>query len=203
MTKYEIWTLALRIAAVLTSAIIAILAIWGDWIRYTLTPPRLVVKLRSERGQLTVINGKKFRYYHLEVSNSCAWVFAKNVQVYVNQIDRINPANEWIKTYETGPIPLAWQYAAHCPETINIGKERYCDLGHICESQEFVISTRFVPAGFDGTLKQQQRMRVHLVAVADNAKSSPMKLELAWDGKWDDGTDEMARHLSVKDMSKR
>ena len=32
-------------------------------------------------------------------------------------------------------------------------------------------------------------MRLHLSAVADNARSTPQVLELAWDGNWNDGTD--------------
>ncbi len=203
MSNYEAWTLGVRVAAAILSALIAVLAIWGDWIRYLLTPPRLVVRLRSEKGELVNQYGKKARYYHLVASNSRIWAPAKNVVVFLIQIDRPGPGDGWTRSFESGPIPLVWQYSAYYVGQSNIGRERHCDLGFIGESQDFVITTQFSPEGLDPKLKSRQRMRVHVVAVADNAKSQPLVLELAWDGVWNDGSDEMAKHFSIKPVSLR
>jgi hypothetical protein len=41
-------------------------------------------------------------------------------------------------------------------------------------------------------------MRLELVAIAPNKKSDPFYVELSWNGEWNDGSDEMSRHLVIK-----
>jgi len=41
---------------------------------------------------------------------------------------------------------------------------------------------------------------VEVVAVADNGQSKPIRIEVAWDGNWSDDTEEMSRHLVVKEI---
>ena len=39
------------------------------------------------------------------------------------------------------------------------------------------------------------KMGVHAIAVADNVQSPELMIEIAWDGEWKDGAQEMSEHL--------
>lgn len=42
-------------------------------------------------------------------------------------------------------------------------------------------------------------MRVEVIAVADNAESNPLCLEISWNGKWSADTEEMKKNLVIKE----
>lgn len=54
------------------------------------------------------------------------------------------------------------------------------------------------PPGFPGFLSADKTMRLELVAVAENARSNLLHLEIAWDGRWHDQPEEMQKHLVVR-----
>jgi hypothetical protein len=198
MSTYELCTLVIRVLATLFAAVIAIMSIWGESLRFKLTPAALRIRLRDEKGQLAHQDEGNSRYYHLVVDNPRKWVLAKNVVVDLMRIDR--PGREgWITSYSTGPIPLVWQYGSFNKGPSDIGRDRYCDLGRLRENgNSFGICTQFVPQGFNGSIRPGEKMRAHFVAHADNATSNTIVIEFDWDGKWDDDNERMANHLSVR-----
>lgn len=189
-------------AAVAVGTLLAVgVAIWGDWIRSVLAPPKLTLHLRDPEGELTIQNDKrKVRYYHLDVSNDRGWTRARNVDVYLKNLEILGPDREWRSTMVCGPIPLRWQFGM-APSFI--GHPRICDLGAVVEGGAFQLTTLFVPNNLLAGLEGLGQLRVHLVALADNAESCPYVIDISWDGIWVDGTSEFAAHLVVKEVELR
>jgi hypothetical protein len=52
---------------------VAVLAVWGDWFRAKLAPPKLEIELLSDTGQPTTLGQVKAIYYHLKVINRRHW----------------------------------------------------------------------------------------------------------------------------------
>jgi hypothetical protein len=42
-------------------------------------------------------------------------------------------------------------------------------------------------------------MLIKVQAIADNAESKPLHIEIAWDGQWSEDTRQMQQHLVVKE----
>jgi hypothetical protein len=77
--------------------------------------------------------------------------------------------------------------------------EELCDLGYVTKDG-FDISTYVVPHNFTGRLVQAGKLRVEILAVADNGQSQPLHLEVSWDGRWSDSAEEVAKHLVIKSL---
>ena len=202
MTKVEFYSLLIQSIVAIGSIVVSILAIWGDFIRSKIAPPLLRINLNSFEGDPTKSHdGRKFRFYHLCVKNNRIWSIANNVVVNINLLEKPGPDGEWQSAMYCGKIPLAWQFGEVYSSLPSIGKEHICDLGHIAEENKFKLKTRISPNNFDGSVDKNEKIRVHLQAVADNAKSNILILEIAWNGKWSSGSKEMAKNLIIKEIS--
>lgn len=78
-----------------------------------------------------------------------------------------------------GPIPHVWQFGQFYAGLPSIGRERICDLRRISEGAKFQLKTQFTPNNFDGAVKANQKIKIHLQAVSGNAKSNPLVIEVA------------------------
>jgi hypothetical protein len=190
-------------ASALLSAVIAILAIWGDLIRYRVAGPRLAVDVLNPDGERTVWKGpaiepKPTRFYHLRVSNGRRWAPARNVRVVLTGLARTRADQSFASVPLSGPLQLQWQFAIASPQFPTIGPYHTCDLGHVEGDSGFSLAVYVMPHNFQGAIRRNERMRVEIRALADNGESKPLLLEIAWDGQWSDDTVEMRRHLTVK-----
>jgi hypothetical protein len=201
MSAEEWW----RAAALVVSLFGAIVSVWGASIRHRLAGPKLRVTLRSEDGSKTFWKGPDgnphpMYFYHLRVTNTRHYSApAQNVQVFVTNLEKAtagqrDPVPGWL----SGPIQLAWQFTEK-PEYRTIGAERFCDLGYLNEPG-FMLKMYSEPNDFENRLKKNERMRVEIRALADNAESKPLRLEISWNGEWTEDSEEFnkEKHLIVK-----
>ncbi len=183
---------------------VAIAAIWGDKLRDVFCAPRLIVSLLNPRGQPVSTTGDyPTRYYHLQVRNERRWALAKNVRVLLTDLSRPVPGGAYQRTSQSGPLALSWQHLSYKGMFLNIAHvAETCDLGHVEKQPDvgplFRLECFPWPNDFEGTLdKSGGDLRVHVLAVADNAVSEPLIVDIHWDGEWHDSEDEMSKHLIV------
>jgi hypothetical protein len=50
-------------------------------------------------------------------------------------------------------------------------------------------------------VQQRQKAIVVLMALSDEGESNELKLEIAWDGVWSEDSDELVRHMVVKQLN--
>jgi hypothetical protein len=199
---------------VLFGAVSALVGVVGIvWtITWAIRSPKLRLSLLDSRGDLTKFGDSQEApqayFYHLRVTNTRKWT-ATNVRV---KVTKINKAEQGRGTGEQrNPVCLIW--AAHpSPKLYLIDvlglDEEACNLGYILQEEPIMFRldamdpARFAqnykwPPNFQGFLHEGDTMHIGLVAVAENARSNPLCLQIAWDGQWCDKAEEMQEHLVV------
>ncbi len=181
---------------------IAIIAIWGDSIRSCVLGSKLELKLHDPRGEITKVkDGTPIRYYHLDVNNKRKNAKAINVRVLVTKLLRPLADGSFANESLNSPLHLTWQFPEHRPKFLTIGhNQESCDLGCIPRNGKFGLCPYLLPAKYNIFLKAKEKIRIEIVAIAENATSNKVNLEISWDGKWDDDRETMKKHLVVKEM---
>ena len=188
---------------------VAILAIWGDRIRYVIgLRPKLDLTLIDPEGEFVNIgisvdgSTTPARYYHLKVSNKNRWSPATNVRVVITGIAIPAADGQYVSQGLTGPLQLTWRFDKFHPAMYStVGSDDICDLGGIKQGEKFSLTPYIFPNNFQGHLEANRRMLIEVKAIADNAESRTVCIEISWDGKWEDDTKKMAEHLVVKEVS--
>jgi hypothetical protein len=54
---------------------------------------------------------------------------------------------------------------------------------------------------FNLTVQENEKAIVVVMALSDEGESSEVKLEIAWDGIWSADSDEIVRHMVVKQLN--
>jgi len=201
MSQQALQTVLQALVAIGTLAV-AVLAIWGDWFRDRLAPPKLKLRLRDSRGHLTKLNGKSVIYYHLVVENKRRWALATGVQVMIKGIWRRAADGTFKPENLAAELPLTWAFPQFNPINPRIRDRKICDLGYLAEGDtEFKPSLYFYPNNFRGFVKERDAVRFSLGIQAENFTSQESFLvEVSWDGVWDPDLDQMERHLVVKEI---
>jgi hypothetical protein len=205
MTCYEIWSLLIQGVVAVGSLLVAILAIiiaiWGERMRSWGFGPKLKLSLLNPKGERNDLNdGRPCCNYHLLVTNTRKKAPAHNVQVFLTKIFRSTADGSLVDRSFSGPLQLTWQFPENNPQSLLIGPKRVCDLGRIIKGQPFELMLYFTPNSFEKYVAANQKIQVELLAVADNAESKTTRVEIAWDGKWNDDTTEMSHNLVVKQV---
>jgi len=194
-----------KLASVFTAigtVAVAIAAIWGDWIRAKFVGPKQELALVN-RSDLNIGNdGKRQIYCHIQIRNLRRWSPAKNVRVVVVGLAKKRPDGTFFPEYLVVPLQLTWAFPTFHELLPTIGPEDKCDLGLLQEgSGQFRLSTYIWPNNFRGFLLAGEAMQVRVVALAQDAESKPLLLEISWDGTWSADREDMQRHFVVKEVS--
>jgi hypothetical protein len=186
--------------------VIAISAIWGERVRAALFKPHLDVSLVSAAGEsitetLTwVSDGKpasrqrKARYYHLRVSNRRRFPVAHETQLAIEAIEMPGPDGTPHVVYR-GPVPLTWRHQSLYPTARNVGPAAEAHLFAIDEDDDLKLMPLVVPNNFVQKQRGPMRMWVTVAAHALECDSQPVRVAIAWDGKWEAGEAEMLKHV--------
>lgn len=202
MPRAEFWLIFVHALAALAALFLAALAIWGEWFRAKLAAPKLRVSLRSEKGTFVrFLDGTKSRFYHLLVENQRRWFSAGPVIVIVRDVERLAHDANWESVMHTGPVWLKWQFGGGDRKESLIGSERFCDFGFVRQGHDFQLALQVTPKSLDPCVRKNERIRVTVAAVAGTTESPAARIEVSWDGEWEDGADEMQRHLIVKEVT--
>jgi hypothetical protein len=197
MTRYEILNLIIQGFIAVGTISVAILAVWGEWVRYQLIGPKLSIHLLDAEGTLTKLtDGTPGRYYKIKVENIRQWAPAKNVRVILTRLSKPAADGTFLPQAFSGPLQLTWQWVF--PQYPTVGPAEVCTFGSLIQGKRFTLSPYVTPNNFTGYLDPNQRMLIEVKAVADNGESKPLNIEIAWDGCWSDDARTMQSHLVVK-----
>lgn len=198
----SILDLAIKAMAMLISLGGLILAIRG------IIGPKLRLSLFDSKGELTRYgegpDAPPVYFYHLRVGNKRRWI-ASNVSIKLIEINKPSPDGAFHNGEIPSPVKLRWARSKTDPCSLDIrGRDaEFCNFGFLIKDRMFQLDPCIAPwpPNFRGFINAKEHMRVKVVAVADNAKSNTLCIEIAWDGKWSDEPEEMQRHLVVREVS--
>ena len=183
---------------------VAILAIWGQWVRSKLAPPKLTIQAHNLRGIVTSFtDGARVIYYHLKVTNRRPWASAKNCRVLLHSIQRQGPNREFRPVPLSVPLQFVWSPAPFTPPLVTITRNEIIDFGRLAENGvRFEPLLYWYPNNFQGYAKKDDIVRYCLEIVAEGYTSKRYQVfEVAWNGKWTDNLDEMAQDLTIREIT--
>ncbi|MGA2796482.1 MAG: hypothetical protein ABSE63_02775 [Thermoguttaceae bacterium] len=195
-STYNIISLIIQGLVALGTMAVAIIAIWGEWLR---PRPKLEIILDNPKG---FVHGDTI-FYHVKIINKRPWVTAKNVQVQCTAIAKKRPDGSFSQEQMLYPLPLIWAPAEFTGLESTFASEKLCDLGRVRnKSDEFSLAARYWwTQNYPGTVKADGAMRIRLYVQSHNFKSKkPFDIEISWDGTWLDNLEEMAKHLIIKEV---
>ena len=203
-------TLTLEILALIVAIAAVVVALFQEWLRAKLFPPRLSLSLLSDKGYPADVDldwsdeygahhkrKEKARFYHLVVRNTRRWSKAHQVQVFLVKVEVPGNGGTVLEQW-TGDIPLRWRYQESNPVVRTIGPDAQCDLFNVVRGKWLELCPLFRPEELPGRWKGGVTIRLTLQLRSLELDLSPMTIHVAWDGEWDDGEAEMKRHVAIQ-----
>ncbi len=182
-----------------------IVALFGNWIRLTFSPPNLIVGLLSDEGEkIDVSNattGQKVdeaRYYHLLVSNRRRWFTATNTDVRLLQVEEPAPGGSWRTTWKA-TVPIHCRHQESNPLKHNIGSAMDFDICSVWKTGRVQIHPIIAPNNLKTVWNGPCDLILSLQATSTEVDSRVVRLRISWDGKWQDGAKEMQDHFKIRE----
>src|ERR1043166_6901608 len=187
-----------------------IVALYGGWLKEKLAPPKLIISLQNSKGEKSPItltdpvDGKArdtiSRWYHIRVENKRRWSPAHQVQVFLIRLET-KDASGVDKVAWIGQIPLVWQHQAINPLLRTIGYPANADLCNVVKDKWVELQVLYIPHA----LITRYRDKCHIICTFQahgvDADSNLLRVEIAWNGKWDEDADQMSNHMVVRDIT--
>ena len=181
---------------------VAVLAIWGEWIRSVLAPAKLTIRPHTLKGDPTSSRGFQLMYYHLKVVNERRWLPVTNCRVLLKGLSRRRPDGHFHAVPMAVPLQFVWAPAEVTPPVITVQSEHILDFGFVSED-----SNRFAPVlysyanNFEGYVGPNEAVRFHIEIEASNFSSTRYQVfEVSWDGTWSHDPTVMACHLIIREI---
>jgi hypothetical protein len=202
------WNWWVNLAVAVATFLAAMVALFGRQFWTLVSPPLLKMKLLEEYGEKTIAVRQikenlsmddEVRFFHLTVRNERRrWATAHQVQVFLVGIEQPGPSGEWQVTW-TGNVPMRWRDQEITPFTQTIGAPVDCDF---CMVGKFEPVLSLMPLLAPNNLKVHWqgpcKFMTRLQARSTEKDSDELYIQVAWDGKWEDGDIEMKKHLTVE-----
>ena len=201
---YPLADLIVKIIAAAGTISVAILAIWGEKVRARLAGPKIQLSLRDTRGNLTQRgNGVKTAYFHVAVTNHRRWSPARNVRLLLTAVQTRAADGSYSPEGVVHSVQLTWAFPQFHELSPTIAAKDMCDFGSLDDgAAAFVPSLYIMPNDFPGLVRPGESKRFSIVASADNYYSgTPLVLQVSWDGKWTADTEQLMKHLVVKEIT--
>jgi hypothetical protein len=210
----------IAVFGVLGTWLVFVGAIWGEKIRSSLFKPKLSVMLDTPFGvpineTIAIIDGEESqrvqqyvrpaRYYYLSVRTARRWPQAHDVRILVVRLETPDPGGV-PTTVWTGEVPFRWEHAEIQPASRTLGRPTRADFLVAAQDPVEVIERRsqlhlwtvIAPNNMQRSYYSATKFWVTVIATSNESDSPPFRLEVAWDGQWDAGETEMARHLVIR-----
>lgn len=211
------WNWGVTATGAICTFLAVLAALFGDWIRNKLFRPKLTLTLRDhigERTPMTLIwssEGQQkeeegqARFYHVQVSNSKRWPPASNVQVFLIKVEEPGPDGTLQITW-SGEAPIRWRHHEIYPPAKIVGPQTDCDLCSVVKNTEnycwLDLHPLIIPRNLESRKRQATNITISLQARSNEADSVISRFKIAWDGKWEEGDAEMAKHLVLTSVTK-
>ena len=169
--------------------LVAIFAIWGEWLRSRLFKPELRVSKGEFSGNVaTHLNGKRARYYLVSVQNPKRFPVAHEVQLVLTRIEKSGTSGPEILFDEI--MPLSWVRQELQPLlTRTVGPDATAALFFVQDDGMFAFTPMISPAGtlplhFPREHRNANTLWVTLQALSIERDSPAIRLKIEWSGQW-------------------
>lgn len=203
------WDWWVNLAVALGTFAAVFVALFGDWLKARLFKPELHLEIENSNGVSTPFNlisdgnsrTEDGRIYHVRVSNNKSWPAATQVQVNLLRIEELGPDREFQQKW-VGQVPLRWSLQEIKPLTQTIGPSMLLDLCSVIKNKWIELHPLITPNNLTDLIKRREKVDMILTIQAQSAEadSAQSRIQISWDGQWEDGEVEMAKHLKIKQL---
>lgn len=195
------WLVQVVIAIATIAAVIV--ALFGGWLRSRLASPRLHLSLVSRRGVqvpsvLSHADGTKeetkSRWYHLKLENQRRWAPANQCHVYLVTYEERDAAGTYQLAWR-GAVPMKVRNVGVVLEGFAVGPQVEFDLCSVIKPGIFQLHPVLAPNSVVTYSQAPVAMRLTFQARSVEKDGELLRVEIRWDGLWDDDGDDMERHL--------
>lgn len=149
---WQFWTdLTVKALGSLATVLAVVIALFGPWLRYRISPPRLSIKLSKTEGMPATLysldsktNTATYQtsgiWYHIQVDNETRWNPVTGVHIFLLSIEAPDASGD-PKSIWDGYAALGWRHDPN-PEPKVIGYRAECDLCYILRDP---LEVRFSP----------------------------------------------------------
>jgi hypothetical protein len=208
------WNAVTAIATLLA----VIVALFGKQIRAFLFPPMLKIRRKNKYGEKIlgwqILNDQisydvVLRFFHIRVDNARRLTSsAHDVQLFLIRLEEKAPNGNW-QTRWAGSMPLRWRDQELTSSTQTVGPSKDADLLMVSEpiaqlnqAARLSLKPQMLPGNFG--LKTVWQGPCHFIATLQarsiTKDSNQLRLEVSWDGHWEEGDIEMYQHLKVDEL---
>ena len=204
------WIVQLFIALGTVGAVIV--ALFGEFLRNWLMPPRLRLSVDSLEGVKTPVQlawhdeggnlqsrMEDGRYWHVRVRNERRWFAAHHVQVLLLQIEEPGP-NGAPQIKWAGEAPVLWENQEIYGAGRAVGAAGRVALCSVVGDKWLALHPLIMPLNMDAQRRAACVLTLTFQARGDEGDSPPLRVRVAWDGKWSDGAQEMRQHLTIETL---
>ncbi len=180
-------------------------ALFGNILRARFRPPILRVRLVDAAGEKTTFSNSQtgqyiddVRYYHLHVTNdNRRWSPATNLDVRLIRVEEPGPDGQLQLTW-LGDVPIHCRHQALYPLKQEIGSPIDYDLCSVRKSRVLSLHPIIAPNNLAVQRKGPCQFVASFQVKSTQADSDIVRVQISWDGQWEDGDAEMQKHLKVK-----
>jgi hypothetical protein len=207
------WNWAVNLAMAVATFLAVFVALFAERLWRRWFPPLLKMRLLEPYGEKTIArstlpNGTKIqsdvRFFHLRVWNERRrWSPANEAQVYLTSIEEVAPNGQYQVAW-SGNVPMRWRDQEFKSLTQTVGANQDADLLMISK-QDGVISLTPILAPNNLTVNRHGACRfvMRLHVRSNEADSEELRIQVSWDGVWEDGHLEMYQHFRVEELKER
>ena len=186
--------------------LVVVVALFEEQRRARFVSPRLKLKLLRKKGKKTQLRTNlgevvdDVRYYHLQVWNERRWSPAEHVQVYLIRVDELGPSDElesaWVEN-----VPIRWHDQEIVPLFQTIGAAKDCDFCRVEKKGGLSLMPLIVPNNLNARRQGKCKFAAWLQARSNQADPQDIRIQVSWDGLWENSDTEIQRHLEVRELS--
>ena len=206
MENKETLSLIIQGFVAIGTILAALIAIFHEWFKTKLTPPKLSLELCNDSDlnewKGGTINTGRVLFYHLKVINHKKNIPARNCAVLLKEISHQLPNGKFQRKQFNYPLQLKWAPGNDMPLLITVNKvsPQTVDFGYLNEnSDKFTLSLVWTPYNFDGYVLADKPIRFYFQVVADNYVSSKLDgIQVSWNGRWSENPTIMNRNLIIE-----
>jgi hypothetical protein len=177
-------------------------ALWGNYFKTKWWPPQFEAKIFRHEGEKTTFTRRDTgalvdhtRFYHLQVSNKRTWSKATSVGVHLVRIEEPG-LDDRLQITWIGDLQIRCRHQEFYPLKQEMGSEIDYDLCSITRTNPILTLWPIIPAN---NLSRERRGPLRVVASfqvrSSEGNSDLIRVQMYWDGQWEDGDTEMQRHF--------
>jgi len=190
------WSLIIQALIAAGTLLVAIIAIWNDWIRKIFTPPRLKIIPQD-------LIGEKYNnetYFRLKVKNNRTWSTVHNCKVLLAEVHRLNEDGNFIEKKLNAPHSFIWTSSQQ--EGQNISHERVFDFGILFSQGYFRPAINPMPNNFGdfGLVKKNDTVPYFLRITGEGYFGKKLQIfEVKWKSQTENNKQDNA--IVIKEIS--